>query len=216
MTANRPCSGLEATLGQVPVIPVLEISNEADAIPLASALAEGGLHVIEVTLRTEMALAAIERISSVSGCVVGAGSILNPAHAEAAKSAGAVFGVSPGSSIPIIEACSSLGLPLLPGAATASEIMHLQNQGFTFLKFFPAEAVGGHRALKAFSGPLPNVRFCPTGGINPENVESYLALDNVVCVGGSWIAPPEAVRECRWNDIRRLAAQAHALGKISD
>lgn len=211
MNRDQPGVRLRRILGNVPVIPVLEVARETDAEPLAASLAEGGLHVIEVTLRTEAALPAIERIAAMDGCVVGAGSILNHSHAAQAKSAGATFAVSPGSSGQVIEACRQEDLPLLPGAASATEIMALLDQGFDFMKFFPAEAIGGHRALKALSGPLPGVHFCPTGGIGPANAGEYLALDNVVCVGGSWVAPKDAVLDRRWNDIRRLAAKARAL-----
>lgn len=211
MNRDQPSARLRRILGNVPVIPVLEIARETDAEPLAASLAEGGLHVIEVTLRTDAALPAIERISAMDGCVVGAGSILNHAHAEQAKSAGAAFAVSPGSSGQVIESCRREDLPLLPGAASATEIMALLDQGFDFVKFFPAEAIGGRRALKAFSGPLPSVRFCPTGGIGPTNAGDYLALDNVICVGGSWVAPKDAVLDRRWNDIIRLAAEALAM-----
>ena len=213
MNRDQPSVRLRRILGDVPVIPVLEIARETYAEPLAASLAEGGLHVIEVTLRTEAALPAIERIAAMDGCVVGAGSILNHTHAARAKSAGAAFAVSPGSSRQVIEACRQEDLPLLPGAASATEIMALLDQGFDFMKFFPAEAIGGHRALKALSGPLPNVRFCPTGGIGPANAGDYLVLDNVICVGGSWVAPKDAVLDHRWNDVRRLAAEAHAMKK---
>lgn len=211
MSRDQPSVHLRRILGDVPVIPVLEIAREADAEPLAASLAEGGLHVIEVTLRTDAALPAIERIAAVEGCVVGAGSILNRAHAEQAKSAGAAFAVSPGSSGQVIESCRQENLPLLPGAASATEIMALLDQGFDFIKFFPAEAIGGRRALKAFSGPLPSAHFCPTGGIGPANARDYLELDNVICVGGSWVAPKDAVLDRRWNDISRLAAEALAM-----
>ena len=211
MTPDQPSIRLRRILGDVPVIPVLEIANQADAEPLAASLIEGGLHVIEVTLRTEAALPAIEGVAAMAGCVVGAGSILNQAHVAQAKSAGAAFGVSPGSSAEVIEACRIEELPLLPGAASATEIMALLDQGFDFMKFFPAEAIGGHRALKALSGPLPSVRFCPTGGIGPANAGDYLALNNVVCVGGSWVAPKDAVLDRKWDDIRRLASEARAL-----
>ena len=211
MNRDQPSARLRHVLGQVPVIPVLEIARETDAEPLATSLAEGGLQVIEVTLRTDAALPAIERIATMDGCVVGAGSILNPAHVAQAKSAGAEFAVSPGSSGPVIDACRREGVPLLPGAASATEIMALLDQGFDFMKFFPAEAIGGHRALKALSGPLPSAHFCPTGGIGPANAGDYLALDNVACVGGSWVAPQDAVLDRRWNDIRRLAAEARAM-----
>ena len=216
MNRDQPGVRLRRILGNVPVIPVLEIARETDAEPLAASLAEGGLHVIEVTLRTEAALPAIERIAAMDGCVVGAGSILIHSHAAQARSAGAAFAVCPGSSGQVIEACRQEDLPLLPGAASATEIMALLDQGFDFMKFFPAEAIGGHRALKALSGPLPSVQFCPTGGIGRANAGEYLALDNVVCVGGSWVAPKNAVLDRRWNDIRHLAAEARALRRVPE
>ena len=216
MNRDQPGDRIRRILGDVPVIPVLEIAKDTDAEPLAASLAEGGLHVIEVTLRTEAALPAIERIAAMDGCVVGAGSILIHSHAAQARSAGAAFAVCPGSSGQVIEACRQEDLPLLPGAASATEIMALLDKGFDFMKFFPAEAIGGHRALKALSGPLPSVQFCPTGGIGPANAGEYLALDNVVCVGGSWVAPMDAVLDHRWNDIRRLAAEARTLRTDSE
>ena len=211
MNRDQPSARLRRILGNAPVIPVLEIAKETDAEPLAASLAEGGLQVIEVTLRTDAALLAIERIAAMDECVVGAGSILHPAHVAQAKSAGAAFAVSPGSSGQVIDACRQEDLPLLPGAASATEIMALLDQGFDFIKFFPAEAIGGRRALKALSGPLPSAHFCPTGGVGPANARDYLALDNVICVGGSWVAPKDAVLDCRWNDISRLAAEALAM-----
>ena len=211
MHPGQSSTFLLQTCKEVPVIPVLEIADDAVAEPLAAALIDGGLNVIEITLRTSAALRAIERIAGIPGCVVGAGSILNPGQAAAARSAGAEFGVSPGSSDPVVQACQDEGLPLLPGAVTASEIMSLLDQGFSFLKFFPAEAAGGHKALTALSGPLQQAWFCPTGGINLGNARQYLSLDCVVCVGGSWIVPREAVYAGNWKEIRRLAAEAYML-----
>ena len=215
MNPGQSSTFLLQTCKEVPVIPVLEVTDDAVAEPLAAALIEGGLHVIEITLRTSAALQTIEKMARLPGCVVGAGSILKPGQAAAARSAGAEFGVSPGSSDSVVRACRDEGLPLLPGAVTASEIMSLLDQGFSFLKFFPAEAAGGYQALKALSGPLPQAKFCPTGGINLGNARQYLALDCVVCVGGSWVVPGEAVRAGNWKEIRRWAAEAYTLNAES-
>ena len=208
-------SEMSQALGRIcslaPVIPVLEIEEERDAEPLAEALIEGGLPVIEVTLRTSAALPAISRMSAMEGCTVGAGSLLTPSHVAAARQAGAEFGVSPGASDALINACRRQELPLLPGAATATEIMRLQEAGFCLVKFFPAEAAGGCRALKGLSGPLPEIGFCPTGGISARNAPEYLALHNVCCVGGSWVAPRDAVRSQDWRAIRDLARTAASL-----
>ncbi len=193
---------------QVPVIPVLEVEDEATAEPLAAALSAGGLTILEVTLRTRAALSAIKTIARMPGCTVGAGSVLNSDQVAQVKAAGAQFAVSPGFSETVMNACMSKDLPLLPGAATATEIMALLAKGFQFLKFFPAEVSGGLKALKAFSGPLPAAHFCPTGGIGPGNFADYLALPNVVCVGGSWVAPRSAINSGDWETIRRLASEA--------
>ncbi|WP_121065494.1 bifunctional 4-hydroxy-2-oxoglutarate aldolase/2-dehydro-3-deoxy-phosphogluconate aldolase [Chachezhania antarctica] len=193
---------------KAPVIPVLVVHDTAAAIPLARALVDGGVPVLEVTLRTPNALDVIREMATVPGAIVGAGTLLSAADVAAAKAAGAQFGVSPGATDALIEACRAEGLPLLPGAATASEVMKLREQGFRMLKFFPAEAVGGVAALKGLYGPLADMRFCPTGGVNPKNLADYLALPNVVCAGGSWLAPDDLVSEGRWDEIRDLAAQA--------
>ncbi len=211
MTPSEMQNELTRICGSVAVIPVLEIEEDRDAEPIASALIEGGLPIIEVTLRTGAALAAISRISAMDGCTVGAGSLLTPSHATAARQAGAEFGVSPGGSDLLLESCCQERLPLLPGAATATEIMRLQEAGFGLVKFFPAEAAGGCRALKALSGPLPATRFCPTGGITARLAPDYLALPNVACVGGSWVVPREAVRARNWTAIRDLASNAASM-----
>ena len=181
------------------------------AEPLADALCSGGLRILEVTLRTENALSVIQAMSSRPGIIVGAGTLLTPEHAAAAKNAGAAFGVSPGSTPALIGACQEIDLPLLPGAVTATEVMRLLDLGFNFLKFFPAEPSGGVAALKALAGPLPHVNFCPTGGISMANAKSYLELANVVCVGGTWVAPASAVESGRWEDIKTAAKDAAAL-----
>ena len=194
-----------------PIIPVLVVEDAAAAKPLAEALIKGGLPALEVTLRTPAALEVIAEMAQVAGGVVGAGTLLTPKDVENAKAAGAMFGVSPGVTQRLIDACSANELPLLPGAATATEVMALFEQGFDMLKFFPAEASGGASALKAIGAPIPQVSFCPTGGVTPENATVYLNLPNVVCAGGSWVAPASAIIAGDWGEITRLAADAAAL-----
>lgn len=194
-----------------PVVPVLVIEDLAHAKPLAEALVAGGLPALEVTLRTPHALDAIRTMAEVPGGVVGAGTLLTPADVKAAKAAGATFGVSPGATDRLIAACEDEGLPLLPGAVTASEIMALLERGYTVQKFFPAEQSGGAAFLKSIGGPIPQVSFCPTGGIGPQNAADYLALKTVLCVGGSWVAPKEAMARGDWPEITRLAAGARGL-----
>ena len=194
-----------------PVIPVLVIDDLAHARLLAQALVAGGLPALEVTLRTPVALDAIRAMAEVPGGVVGAGTLLTPADVKAAKAAGAMFGVSPGATDCIVAACEDEGLPLLPGAATASEIMALLEKGYTVQKFFPAEQAGGAAYLKSIGSPIPQVRFCPTGGISLKIAPDYLGLKNILCVGGSWVAPKEAMARGDWATITRLAAEAAAL-----
>ena len=194
-----------------PVIPVLVIEDLHHAVPLARALVAGGLPVLEVTLRTPVALAAIEAMAQVPGARVGAGTVLSPHDVLRVKGAGASFAVSPGSTPALISACVAKGLPLLPGAATASEVMNLLEQGYTAMKFFPAGPAGGAPMLKALNGPLPQVTFCPTGGIGPANAGDYLSLPNVACVGGSWVAPAELLAARDWDGIERLARAAATL-----
>lgn len=194
-----------------PVIPVLVIDEVATAQPLAEALVAGGLPVLEVTLRTPAALAAIAEMAKVEGGVVGAGTLLTPADVRAAKQAGALFGVSPGMSPALLAACEAEGLPLLPGSATATEVMQLLERGYTTMKFFPAEAAGGVKMLKSLASPLPQVSFCPTGGVTMQNAPDYLALPNTLCVGGSWVAPAGMVASGDWDGIKALAAEAAAL-----
>lgn len=194
-----------------PVVPVLVIDDAGHAKMLAQALVAGGLLALEVTLRTPAALDAIRAMAEVPGGVVGAGTLLTPADVKAAKAAGARFGVSPGATERILDACAEHALPLLPGAATASEVMALLERGHSVQKFFPAEQAGGAGFLKALSSPLPQVSFCPTGGITAESAGHYLALDNVLCVGGSWVAPPAAVAAGDWAAIERLARAAAGL-----
>ena len=194
-----------------PVVPVIVVEDLAHATPLARALVAGGLPALEVTLRTPCALDAIRAMSEVSGGVVGAGTLLTPADVKAAKAAGAKFGVSPGATQRLLEACAEYDLPILPGAATASEIMALLEMGFSTLKFFPAEQAGGAAYLKSIGSPIPQVKFCPTGGISLKNAGDYLSLKNILCVGGSWVAPKEAMAAGDWAAITKLAAEARAL-----
>ncbi|SPJ30249.1 bifunctional 4-hydroxy-2-oxoglutarate aldolase/2-dehydro-3-deoxy-phosphogluconate aldolase [Falsiruegeria mediterranea] len=196
-----------------PIVPVLVVDDAKQAAPLAEALVAGGLPALEVTLRTPAALDAIREMARVPGGVVGAGTLITPADVRAAKAAGAQFGVSPGATDALIAACEAEGLPLLPGAATASEAMCLLEKGYDMLKFFPAEASGGAPALKAIGAPLPQVSFCPTGGVSPDNARDYLGLSNVVCAGGSWVAPKAMVQAGDWSGIERLARDAAALAR---
>lgn len=194
-----------------PVVPVLVVDDVAHAAPLARALVAGGLPALEVTLRTPAALEVIRAMADVEGGVVGAGTLLTPADVKAAKAAGAQFGVSPGATPRLIAACEDEGLPLLAGAVTASEVMALMEAGYSVGKFFPAETSGGAAALKALGAPLPQMAFCPTGGIGLANARDYLSLPNVMCVGGSWVAPKAMVQAGDWGGITRLAAEAAAL-----
>ncbi len=196
-----------------PVVPVLVIEDLSHARPLAEALVAGGLPALEVTLRTPAALDAIRAMAEVPGGVVGAGTLLTPADVKAAKAAGAKFGVSPGATDRLIAACEDEGLPLLPGAATASEIMALLEKGYTVQKFFPAEQAGGAAYLKSIGSPIPQVSFCPTGGISLKLAPDYLGLKNILCVGGSWVAPKDAMARGDWAEIARLAREAAALSR---
>ena len=196
-----------------PIVPVLVVDDAAQARPLAEALVAGGLPALEVTLRTPAALDAIRAMAQVPGGVVGAGTLVTPEDVRAAKEAGAQFGVSPGATDVLIAACEAEGLPLLPGAATASEAMRLLEKGYDMLKFFPAEASGGAPALKAIGAPLPQITFCPTGGVSPANASDYLSLTNVACAGGSWVAPKQMVLDGDWDGIRALAQEASRLAR---
>ncbi len=195
-----------------PVIPVIVLNHVAHAVPLARALVAGGVRMLEVTLRTPQALACIEAIArAVPEAVVGAGTVRSKADAQAAANAGARFAVSPGYTSVVGQACRDAGLALLPGVATGSEIMMAQEDGFTELKFFPAMQAGGPAMLKAWSGPFFDVRFCPTGGVSLQNAPEFLALPNVVCVGGSWLVPADAMALGDWARITQLAADTQAL-----
>ena len=195
-----------------PVIPVIVIRRLQDAVPLAQALVDGGVRVLEVTLRTPVALAAIAAIArAVPQAIVGAGTVRSAADARAAKDAGCAFAVSPGYTAELGAACRAAGLPLLPGVATASEVMAAQADGLQFLKFFPATAAGGIPMLKALAGPFPDVVFCPTGGITAETAAQFLALPNVKVCGGSWLTPQDAVLAADWARITQLARATFAL-----
>ena len=194
-----------------PVVPVLVVDDANIAADLAKALVAGGLPALEVTLRTPAALDAIREMAAVPGGVVGAGTLLTPKDVENAKAAGATFGVSPGATDRLLEACEANDLPLLPGSATASEAMRLLERGYTVQKFFPAEANGGAPALKAIGAPIPQVSFCPTGGVSLKNAHDYLSLTNTLCVGGSWVAPKAKVLAGDWAGITALAQEAARL-----
>lgn len=211
MTPAEQSTAAEKICRLAPVVPVLVIEDAAQARPLAEALVAGGLPALEVTLRTPAALEAIRAMAGVPGGMVGAGTLLAPEDVRAAKAAGARFGVSPGATPALIDACIVEELPLLPGAATPSEAMALLARGYRIQKFFPAEQAGGAAFLKALAAPLPQVRFCPTGGIGIGNARDYLSLPNVLCVGGSWVAPKEALARGDWAGVTRLASEAAAL-----
>lgn len=193
------------------VIPVIAIDDPAHAVPLAKALVAGGIRVLEVTLRTEHGLQAIRDMSQVEGAIVGVGTLTQPHEFEASRDAGAVFGVSPGLTATMIEAAKKSGLPLLPGVMTPSEVMAAREHGFKQLKLFPAVPAGGVGMLNAIAGPLPDVTFCPTGGISIETAPKFLACKNVACVGGSWLTPKDLIAAGDWAGITELAKAASAL-----
>ena len=208
---QAPLTSLQV-MQDAPVIPVIVLNDVAHAVPMARALVEGGIRMLEVTLRTPQALACIEAIvKAVPQAVVGAGTLRSKADAQAAANAGARFAVSPGYTRALGAACRDLGLPLLPGVATGGEIMAAQEDGFSALKFFPALQAGGSAMLKAWSGPFFDVKFCPTGGISLQNAPEFLALPNVLCVGGSWLVSADALAQGDWPRITTLARQAVAL-----
>jgi len=195
-----------------PVIPVIVIERLADAVPLARALVAGGVRVLELTLRTPQALAAIERVAAeVEGAIVGAGTITRAEDVDAVRRAGALFGVSPGLTAELAAAARAAGLPLLPGVMTPSDVIAARAAGYTELKLFPAQQAGGIGMLKALGGPFPDVRFCPTGGITAATAPEFLAQPNVVCVGGSWLTPGDAVAAGDWARITTLARAASQL-----
>jgi len=203
---------LLALLAGQPVIPVLKIDRVEDAVPLTRALARGGLRMVEITLRTRDALECIRRAAAeVEEAVVGAGTILDPAQFADAAKAGSRFIVSPGVTANLLAAAADSPVPLLPGAITPGEIMTARDAGLDFLKFFPAEQAGGAAFLKSLASPFAGIRFCPTGGVSQKNVKDYLALPNVICVGGSWVAPDDMVRAKDWAGIEALAREASGL-----
>ncbi len=211
MNPSQALTALQV-MQDAPVIPVIVLHDVAHAVPMARALVAGGIRMLEVTLRTPQALACMEAIArDVPEAVVGAGTVRSPADAQAAARAGARFAVSPGYTTAVGQACRDAGLALLPGVATGSEIMQAQEDGFTELKFFPAMQAGGPAMLKAWSGPFFDVRFCPTGGVTLHNAPELLALPNVVCVGGSWLVPPDALAQGDWARVTALARATRAL-----
>ncbi|MGE4261393.1 bifunctional 4-hydroxy-2-oxoglutarate aldolase/2-dehydro-3-deoxy-phosphogluconate aldolase [Shewanella sp.] len=209
MTQNNWSLQPEAIFALSPIIPVMVINKIEQAVPLAKALVAGGISVLEVTLRTSCALDAIKKIAAeVPEAVVGAGTILNERMLRDAEAAGAQFAITPGATEALLKAGKAGRIPLIPGVASISEIMEGLSEDYRYFKFFPAEASGGVKALKAFAGPLADVHFCPTGGITPENYRDYLALPNVDCIGGSWVAPITAMDNGDWEQITQLCQQA--------
>lgn len=205
-------STIQDIMNTSPVIPVMVINNLEQAVPLAHALVEGGLKVLEITLRTPVALEAIRAIKAeVPDAIVGAGTVINTETLQQSIAAGAEFLVSPGVTDSLLDEALASGVPLLPGVISPSEVMRLLEKGITAMKFFPAQAAGGIPMLKAIGAPLPQVSFCPTGGVNPGNARDYLALTNVACVGGSWMAPTSLVDAGDWTEIKRLAVEAASI-----
>lgn len=205
-------SSLESVLTLAPVVPVLIIDDLATAVPLARALVAGGIRALEITLRTPLALEAARIIGQeVEGAIIGIGTVLTPAQLEACDRIGARFAVSPGTTTLLLDAAEDAAVKLLPGSRSPSESMLLLERGYVFQKFFPAEASGGAAYIGALASPLPDIRFCPTGGVTPAKAKDYLKLKNVICVGGSWLTPKEALAKGDWAAITALAAEAAAL-----
>ncbi|UOR73842.1 bifunctional 4-hydroxy-2-oxoglutarate aldolase/2-dehydro-3-deoxy-phosphogluconate aldolase [Helicobacter pylori] len=195
-----------------PIVPVVVIENIKDAVPLVQSLIEGGIHIIEVTLRSSCALEAIELIAkNVPKMRVGAGTILNPTQLEQAQNRGAEFLISPGLTIKLLEHAKKKDMPLIPGVSSSSEVMQALELGYNALKFFPAEYCGGVKLLNAFNGPFKGVKFCPTGGISADNMRSYLNLENVLCVGGSWLTPKHLIQNKEWDKITEICKRSLAL-----
>ena len=209
---------IDEILAQSPIIPVIVIDDIQQAVPLARALVEGGLPVLEVTLRSSVAMQAIRDISkSVTGAIVGVGTVTRPEQFREALEAGARFAVSPGLTDTLLAASRQVDIPFLPGVFTPGEAMHAHEQGFSALKLFPAKQAGGIGMLKAMSGPLPDLRFCPTGGIDVQNFIDFLSLPNVICAGGSWVSPASAVQNHDWDRIRQLAQDVHrAIAQVEN
>ena len=204
---------MKYSVGQImdqayPVMPVLTVNRVEDAIPLAQALKAGGLSVLEVTLRTDAAVAVIEAMKTVEGVIVGAGTVITVEQLKELERIGADFAISPGATAKLLAAGKQVDLPFLPAVASVSEMMQAMEYGYNNFKFFPAEASGGAAALKSFGGPFPKARFCPTGGISINNFKNYLSLDNVKCVGGSWVVPADALNQQDWQRIETLAKEA--------
>ncbi len=195
-----------------PIVPVVVVENIKDAVPLAQSLIEGGIQIIEVTLRSSCALEAIELIAkNVPKMLVGAGTILNPTQLEQAQNRGAEFLISPGLTIKLLEYAKKKDMPLIPGVSSSSEVMQALELGYSALKFFPAEYCGGVKLLNAFNGPFKGVKFCPTGGISADNMHSYLNLENVLCVGGSWLTPKNLIQNKEWDKITEICKRSLVL-----
>ncbi|KKB12106.1 keto-deoxy-phosphogluconate aldolase [Devosia geojensis] len=207
----QDAAAIRSILSLAPVVPVIILDEVDKARPLAEALVAGGLPVLEVTLRTANALKVIEEMAKVEGAVVGSGTVRTAEHMRQSVDAGACFMVSPGAPPRLLDAAEDFGVPLLPGIGTPTEAMAAAERGYSFLKFFPAEAMGGAPVLKAFASPLPDITFCPTGGIDAAKARTYLALPNVICVGGSWIMPADAIASGDFNRVETLAREAAAL-----
>ncbi len=212
LTAQKSTEVIRKICSKSPVIPVLTVDEIQDAIPLATALIDGGLTILEVTLRTPNALRIVEEISQMDQAIVGVGTLIDQKDVENAVKVGAKFGVSPGVTDHLVDACQDNGIPLLGGVSTACEVMRMLDRGYEIMKFFPADVAGGMLALKALQGPFPQVSFCPTGGISGNNAEEYLALKNVLCVGGSWVATPGMISNKNWYEITKRAKHAAMLG----
>ena len=208
---------IDEILAQSPIVPVIVVENIEEAVPLARALVEGGLPVLEVTLRSAIAMQAIREISkSVSGAIVGVGTVTRPEQFRESIEAGARFAVSPGLTDSLLEASRQIDIPWLPSVFSPSEAMQAHEQGFSALKLFPAQQAGGIGMLKAMSGPLPEIHFCPTGGIDANNFIDFLSLPNVICAGGSWVCPANAIRNNDWDRIRQLAQDVHRAIEQTD
>jgi 2-dehydro-3-deoxyphosphogluconate aldolase/(4S)-4-hydroxy-2-oxoglutarate aldolase len=212
MGMKKKQATVEAILRKAPVVPVMVIEDVKQAVPLARALVAGGLPVLEITLRTDAALESMRAIMvEVEGAIVGAGTVIDKEQLQACEKIGCAFAVSPGSSLKLLDAAADCTVPLLPGGVTASEVMALLERGYRFQKFFPAEPAGGIAALSALASPLPQVKFCPTGGITPEKARDYLKLSNVITLGGSWMAPKAKITAGDWAGIEALAREAARL-----
>ena len=212
--ARQPQKGLDQALLKAPIVPVMVIEDVKHAVPLARALVKGGLPVLEITLRTNAALDCIKAIvAEVEGAIVGSGTVLDAQQLKQSEKAGCVFAVSPGCTPKILKAAKDHKISLLPASASPSEAMHLLEHGYALQKFFPAEASGGAAYLSSLASPLPQIRFCPTGGITPALAPAYLKLSNVITLGGSWMAPKAMVNEGKWDEIEKLAREAAGLRK---